>query len=254
MALVAELGDEIVAVARYDRPPDAEQAEVAFTVAGRPTGSRARDDHARAPRRGRARTHGIHRFTAETLPDNRKMLGVFRDAGFQVVREFADGVVHVTFPIDPTDASQAMQDEREQISEARSVAPAARAAFDRGHRRGPSSRGRSATRCSATCSRASSPARCTRSTRNATAVGSIRAYPTVLDIPDDGRPRRHHRSRRVGRRRGATVGGQGRPRPRRDQLAGFAEAAAARRRRAGARRARPAARHAPGRARTAWAS
>ena len=83
--------------------------------------------------RSRARTASA-RFIAETLPDNRRMLGVFRDAGFQVVREFADGVVHVTFPIDPTEASQAMQDEREQISEARSVRRLLAPRSDRGDR------------------------------------------------------------------------------------------------------------------------
>ena len=55
-SLVAELGDDIVAVARYDRTgADEARAEVAFSGAGRPAGPRARHAAARAPRRGRAR-------------------------------------------------------------------------------------------------------------------------------------------------------------------------------------------------------
>jgi acetyl coenzyme A synthetase (ADP forming)-like protein len=183
MALVAELGDEIVAVARYDRPPDAEQAEVAFTVQDDQQGRGLATimlEHLAAV----ARTHGIRRFTAETLPDNRRMLGVFRDAGFQVVREFADGVVHVTFPIDPTDASQAMQDEREQISEARSVrrllAPRSIAVIGAGRRAGTIGHEVFRNLLAAEFTGAVYPVN-----PNATAVASIRAYPTVLDIPDE---------------------------------------------------------------------
>ncbi len=215
MALVAELGDEIVAVARYDRPPDADMAEVAFTVQDDQQGRGLATimlEHLAAV----ARTHGIHRFTAETLPDNRKMLGVFRDAGFQVVREFADGVVHVTFPIDPTDASQAMQDEREQISEARSVrrllAPRSIAVIGAGRQAGTIGHEVFRNLLAGEFTGAVYPVN-----PNATAVGEHPRLSHGARHPRRRRPRGHHRSGRVGRRRGAPVGGQGRARPRRHQ-------------------------------------
>ena len=49
------------------------------------------------------------------------MVRVFRDAGYQVSREFADGVVHLEFDIDPTERSLEVRDSREQRAEARSV-------------------------------------------------------------------------------------------------------------------------------------
>ncbi len=49
------------------------------------------------------------------------MVRVFRDAGYQVSREFADGVLHLEFDIDPTERSMEVRDAREQRAEARSV-------------------------------------------------------------------------------------------------------------------------------------
>jgi len=46
-----------------------------------------------------ARERGVHAFTAQTLPQNRRMLGVFADAGLPVHREMTGGVVELTFPI-----------------------------------------------------------------------------------------------------------------------------------------------------------
>ena len=50
---------------------------------------------------------------AEVLPANATMLRVFTDTGFEVTRRYADGVVHLTFPVAPTQASLAVQWERE---------------------------------------------------------------------------------------------------------------------------------------------
>ncbi|WP_313823862.1 GNAT family N-acetyltransferase, partial [Citricoccus sp.] len=69
-----------------------------------------------------ARENGIRRFTAEVLPENRKMLSVFQDTGFEVSRHFDDGVVAVAFSIDPTAQSRAVMESREHRAEARSVA------------------------------------------------------------------------------------------------------------------------------------
>ena len=94
VALVAELGDDLIAVARYDRWPGRDEAEVAFTVDDAHHGRGIATlllEHLAAV----ARSHGLRRFTAEVLPDNRPMLGVFRRAGFEVHNEFSGGVIDV---------------------------------------------------------------------------------------------------------------------------------------------------------------
>lgn len=120
-ALVALLGDDIIGVARYDAlDADRSQAEVAFTVddahQGRGVGSVLLEHLAAV-----AQDRGLTRFLADTLPNNSKMLGVFRAAGYADERNFADGVVRVTFPIQPTPASLDIVHERERHAAAASV-------------------------------------------------------------------------------------------------------------------------------------
>ena len=80
------------------------------------------------------------RFTAEVLPENRKMLSVFKRAGFQAKSRFADGVVEVEMGILETDEALEAMHEREHIAEARSVArllaPRTVAVIGAGERRG----------------------------------------------------------------------------------------------------------------------
>ena len=80
-ALVAVLGDDIVADARYDRWVGKDEAEVAFAVADEHHGrglSTLLLEHLAAI----ARLNGIARFTAEVLAENRPMLSVFARAGW----------------------------------------------------------------------------------------------------------------------------------------------------------------------------
>src|SRR4051794_18193094 len=120
VALVATVGDDIVAEGRYDRIQP-HTAEVAFNVSdahqGRGVGSVLLEHLAAA-----ARENGVHRFVAEVLPQNRRMLGVFRDAGYEVRHDFEDGVVSLAFDIDPTQRSLAVMESREHRAEFRSVA------------------------------------------------------------------------------------------------------------------------------------
>ncbi|MBB6405013.1 bifunctional GNAT family N-acetyltransferase/acetate--CoA ligase family protein [Arthrobacter sp. AZCC_0090] len=120
VAFVITIGGEIVGVGRYDRLDDPTEAEVAFNISdvqqGRGIGSILLEHLAAA-----ARENGIRRFTAEVLPENRKMLRVFADAGYELARKFDDGVVSVEFNIDPTEKSLAVMESREHRAEARSV-------------------------------------------------------------------------------------------------------------------------------------
>ncbi|MGC5380720.1 GNAT family N-acetyltransferase [Micromonospora sp. DT68] len=121
-AFVVLAGEQIVAVGRYERlGPQAPEAEVAFVVEdayqGRGIGSVLMEHLADAARR-----NGIMSFVAEVLPTNGTMLRVFSDFGYQVQREYADGVVHLSFPIAPTEATLEVQFGREHRTEARSIA------------------------------------------------------------------------------------------------------------------------------------
>jgi acyl-CoA synthetase (NDP forming)/GNAT superfamily N-acetyltransferase len=121
-AFVVVAGERILAVGRFDRlGPGATDAEVAFVVEdahqGRGIGPVLLEHLAEAARR-----EGVSRFVAEVLPANGAMLRVFADFGYQVQRQYADGVVHLSFPIAPTDESLRVQWGREHRTEARSIA------------------------------------------------------------------------------------------------------------------------------------
>jgi acyl-CoA synthetase (NDP forming)/RimJ/RimL family protein N-acetyltransferase len=122
VAFVALSLDEIIAVARYERYRGTDTAEVAFFVDdehhGRGLASLLLEYLAAA-----ALENGLRRFSATTLPNNRKMLGVFRSAGYEVVSRLDDGVVEISFDIDPTGEALAAIDRRERAAEAASVRP-----------------------------------------------------------------------------------------------------------------------------------
>src|SRR5258706_3467214 len=120
-AFVVEHAGELIAVGRYERlGADSHQAEVAFVVEdahqGRGIGSVLMEHLVAA-----AGAEGITEFEADVLPVNQAMLRVFMAVGFRVEREFADGVVHLWFPIAATPDSMRVQWSREQRAEARSI-------------------------------------------------------------------------------------------------------------------------------------
>jgi acyl-CoA synthetase (NDP forming)/GNAT superfamily N-acetyltransferase len=119
VGLVATLGDAIVGIARYDKLDDG-NAEVAFNISdahqGRGIGSVLLEHLAAA-----ARERGITRFSAEVLPQNRKMMGVFTEAGYEVSHSYEDGVIALSFDISPTEHSDEVRESREHRSESRSM-------------------------------------------------------------------------------------------------------------------------------------
>lgn len=123
VALLMELGDKIIAVGSYEgleNVGDGKSAEVAFVVAdnhqGRGLGPILLEHLA-----GAAAENGLDRFVAEVLAENRHMVSVFREAGYQVKRSYDGGVVHLEFDIDPTEALLSVRNARERAAEARSV-------------------------------------------------------------------------------------------------------------------------------------
>jgi acyl-CoA synthetase (NDP forming)/GNAT superfamily N-acetyltransferase len=185
-ALVALLGDDIIAVGRYERLPSHadtdDEAEVAFLVddahQGRGLATILLEYLA-----ARAGEVGIARFVADTLPENVRMLRVFHEAGFDDQRTFGDGVIRVVFPIQATAASVAASHQRERQAAARSVrrilSPRSVAVI--GASRRPGSLGNELLR-RLLSGRFEGPVYPVNV--DASHVNSVRAYPSILDVPD----------------------------------------------------------------------
>ncbi len=114
--LVAEAGGRISGVALYFRNPAMpDRAEVAFAIAdalqGRGVGTRMLEVLA-----GIARDHRITTFDAYVLQDNRRMMQVFLDSGFETRRQLDGGVFHVVLALHPTRQYETRAAERSQAA------------------------------------------------------------------------------------------------------------------------------------------
>jgi RimJ/RimL family protein N-acetyltransferase len=103
-ALVVLDADALIAVGSYERRPGSDAAEVAFEVEdahqGRGIGTLLFEALAAA-----ARERGIRRFVASVLPQNRRMLELFRDVGLEKHARFEGGIVEVELAlVRPSDA------------------------------------------------------------------------------------------------------------------------------------------------------
>lgn len=186
VAFVAILGDEIIAVGRYERlldVGDGRSAEVAFVVAdehqGRGLGPILLEHLA-----GAAAENGLTMFVAEVLAENRNMVTVFREAGYQVSRSFEGGVLRLEFAIDPTEALLTVRNSRERAAEARSVrnllSPQSVAVI--GASTDPGKVG-NAVLSNLLEAGFSGPVYPVNAEHRS--VRGVRAYPSVRDIPDD---------------------------------------------------------------------
>ncbi|MBE3073711.1 MAG: GNAT family N-acetyltransferase, partial [Actinobacteria bacterium] len=119
VALVATVRGEIIGIGRFDKL-DETTAEVAFHISdahqGRGVGSVLLEHLAAI-----AQERGVTKFVADVLPQNRKMIQVFTEAGYEVNYHFDDGVIEVAFTIEPTEHSQEVRLSREHRAEALSV-------------------------------------------------------------------------------------------------------------------------------------
>ncbi len=120
MAFVAERDDVLLGLAQYDRVGNRPEAEVAFFTDdqyhGRGIATLMLEYLA-----AYAREVGISGFEAHVLPSNRRMVRVFKQAGFQASSEFADGVIEVTMGIEPTDGAATAMAERARAAERQAV-------------------------------------------------------------------------------------------------------------------------------------
>ncbi|MET3960260.1 acyl-CoA synthetase (NDP forming)/GNAT superfamily N-acetyltransferase [Marmoricola sp. OAE513] len=119
VAFVLTVAEKILAVASYELLEPGE-AEVAFLVQdahqGRGIGQQLLEHLAQA-----ARERGVHRFVAEVLPDNQRMLQVFHEQGYQVAGDWDEGIMHLEFNIDPTETAMGVMAAREHRAEAASI-------------------------------------------------------------------------------------------------------------------------------------
>ena len=112
--LLATLGDRVVAHAVYLRTaPD--RAEVALAVAddlqGHGLGTLLVGQLAEV-----AHDHGIPSFEAQVLPENRRMIEVFRESGFPVSMQAEPGAIVVHFPTSLTQVAVDRFERREQAA------------------------------------------------------------------------------------------------------------------------------------------
>lgn len=182
VALLAHRGGEIVAVAGYERLRELGAAEVAFAVLGseqgRGLGTRMLEQLA-----AHAAAHGIDRFDASVMGENRRMLGVFSSAGFAVTRETSYGVVELALDIRPTEMLAERIAERDHQATVASLrpllAPASLAVVGASNQ--PDSVG---GRIFANVLAARFQGVATPVNRHAPVVQSVRAYARVSELPE----------------------------------------------------------------------
>jgi len=183
MALVALRGEDLIGVARYDRWRHRGEAEVAFFVDDANHGRGLATvllEHLAV----RAREIGLTAFTASVLPENRKMIGVFTQAGFETATRFADGVIEVRLGLSPTPEAEAKIEERARsaasVAVRRLLSPRSVAVIGASREPGTISRDLLENLYSAGFEGPIYPVN-----PSAHHVRGVRAVPSILDIDDD---------------------------------------------------------------------
>ncbi|MDT4940300.1 MAG: hypothetical protein QOJ34_389, partial [Pseudonocardiales bacterium] len=184
VAFAAVLAGQIIAVGRYERLGETDQAEVAFVVAdehqGRGIGSVLLEHLAAAARE----TGVIRRFHAVVLAENVGMIRVFRDAGYETTRHVEYGEVSLEFDVDETAVTAAVMRERELHAEAVSIArllrPRAVAVVGASN-----DEGKLGNAVFGNLLRMEFDGPLYPINPEARHVSGVPAYPTVLDVPDE---------------------------------------------------------------------
>ncbi len=186
-ALVATVGEhpeeQIIAVGQYVRLSDPTRAEIAFVVEDSHHGHGIATqllDHLAVV----ARDKGIHVFEADVLAENRAMMEVIRESGFPIETKFEYATFHVMFPIEPTAEEEEKSEERERVAATASI----RTFF---HPRRVAVIGASRERGTIGAEVFHNIVRDGFAgvvypvNPKAEAVGAVRAYPSISDVPDE---------------------------------------------------------------------
>ncbi|MGO4956305.1 GNAT family N-acetyltransferase [Luteococcus sp. Sow4_B9] len=123
VAILLAVDEEIVAFAHYEVIEQflpQRVANVAFLVQddqqGRGVGNILLEHLAQI-----GRECGVERFTAEMLTQNRRMVQVFTRAGYSVRPELSDGCILVDFPLEATEKSREVMEQREHKAESNAI-------------------------------------------------------------------------------------------------------------------------------------
>lgn len=183
MAFVVLHEGKIIGVGGYDRvSDDSDAAEISFLVQddqqGRGIGSQLLQLLT-----SYARNHGITGFRAYVLHENVQMLRVFRNSGYQLHRTLDEGVYTVTFPLAYSEDARLAEEQREKQSVASSLLPVF---YPRSIAVVGASRDRKSIggRLFLNLLSGNFNGPIYPVNPNADVVSSVRAYPSVLDIPD----------------------------------------------------------------------
>jgi acetyl coenzyme A synthetase (ADP forming)-like protein len=184
MAMIALHEGKMIGLASYDREAsDPTTAEVAFAVAdahqGRGIGTlllQLLTTHARA--------HSIERFRAFVLPENRQMMRLFRNSGYDLTRTIEEGVFTVDFPVAESEGLLQVEWEREKRAVAASILPLffPRSVAVIGASTNPDSIG---GRLFHNILFEGFTGPLYPVNPKAKVIGSVRAYPTIGDVPDE---------------------------------------------------------------------
>jgi acetyl coenzyme A synthetase (ADP forming)-like protein len=186
-AFVAEVMKEkrrdIIAIGRYYRLPSNYSAEIAFVIddayQSKGIGTKLVEWLANV-----ALDNGITTFEADVLAENDQMMTVLKDYGFHITSDLKWGVYHVLFPIVRTRSVVKKEEDRERVSTLNSLSSILypRSVAVIGASREPGSIGHLVFQSIMQngFSGAVYPVN-----PNANVVRSVKAYPSVLDIPDD---------------------------------------------------------------------
>lgn len=187
LSLVVTVGEaekaRIVGVGSYERRGDAPVAEVAFLVEdryqGRGIGMLLLERLAMG-----AEDEGLDALEAVVMPENHRMLRIFTDSGYEITRELDGGDILITFSIAPTRASVEKYEARDRVATVASLIPFfhPRSIAVVGASRDPEQIGHRVL-YNLVRSRFAGPVYPVNP--RADTVSSMRAYPSVLDLPDE---------------------------------------------------------------------
>ena len=184
MALIAIADGRMVGVARYDVDHEEPSvAEVAFAVSDEMQGHGIGTNLLQLIT-NHARDHGVEGFRAFVLPENVQMMRVFRNSGYELKRTVDDGIYTVDFPVAYTDDARAAEAERERRAVTASLLPLffPRSVAVIGASTREGSIGNTLLR-NLLHTGFTGPVYPVNP--GAQVVNSVRAYPTIGDVPDD---------------------------------------------------------------------
>lgn len=186
-ALVGTLGEgeeeRIIAVGRYARQPGANRAQIAFEVEdkyqGLGIGTHLLDQLAYA-----ARDNGITTFEAEVLAENKDMMNVLINSGFNMQRQYQGTTYVGILDLAPTEVVEQKSSEREKFTSIASLRaflnPKSVAVI--GASRRPNTIGNFVFR---NLIQQDFKGVVYPVNPNAEVIAAIKAYPSILDIPGD---------------------------------------------------------------------